>query len=319
MRWVTARVDGEERAGIVEGEDVLLLDRGATLVELLPGGPDSLAEARVRALRRSEVLPLDRVQLLAPVPAPPAVRDFLAFEEHLRNSRIAAQRDIEEVWYEQPVFYFSNPVAICGPNDDIAVPPGCRQFDYELEIAVVVGRAGADLTPEEADQCIAGYTILCDWSARDLQFREMQVGLGPVKGKDGATSMGPWLLTPDELEDRRSGPAYDLAMTAQVNRRPYTAGNFSSIYWSFPEMLAYASRGTRLQPGDVIGSGTVGRGCILELSGLEGHERYPWLRPGDEVRLSVERLGSLRHRVVAGRSPAWEPGRRDPSRRGVAR
>jgi 2-keto-4-pentenoate hydratase/2-oxohepta-3-ene-1,7-dioic acid hydratase in catechol pathway len=307
VRWVTVETGGDERVGVVEDDTVHLLAPGAALLDLLPGGAGSLAEARERAVAGSESVPLDAVRLRPPVPLPPSVRDFLAFEEHLRNSRMARQRDIEEVWYEQPVFYFSNPAAICGPRDDVAVPPGCTQFDYELEIAAVVGPGGADLTPEEAEACIAGYTILCDWSARDLQVREMQIGLGPVKGKDSATSLGPWLVTPDELGDRRFRRGYDLTMTAEVNGRRYTAGNFETIYWSFPEMLAYASQGTRLRPGDVVGSGTVGRGCILELSGLEGHERYPWLAPGDEVRLEVERLGSLTHRVVEGRPPAWDP------------
>lgn len=314
MRWVTVEAAGTERTGVVDDGRIHLLEPGATLLGLLSGGAASLTEAGERALAGSDSVALDSVQFRAPVPLPPSVRDYLAFEEHLRNSRLVSQRNIEEVWYEQPVFYFSNPAAICGPGDDIAVPPGCTQFDYELEIAAIVGRGGSDLTPREAEECIAGYTILCDWSARDLQFREMQIGLGPVKGKDSATSLGPWLLTPDELEDRRSGRAYDLVMTADVNGQRYTTGNLETIYWSFPEMLAYASQGTRLRPGDVIGSGTVGRGCILELSGLEGHDRYPWLRPGDEVRLEVERLGTLTHQVVAGRAPAWDPaGRRQPT------
>lgn len=312
MRWVTVLAEGEDRVGVVVGDHVHLLEPGTSLLDLLAGGSEALAEAGDTALGRSEPRALADVRLRAPVPVPPSVRDFLAFEEHLRNSRKARQRRIEPVWYEQPVFYFSNPAAIVEPNDEVPVPPGCTQFDYELEIAAVVGRGGTDLTPEEAEACIAGYTILCDWSSRDLQLRETQVGLGPAKGKDSATSLGPWLVTPDELEERRSGRSYDLAMTADVNGRRYTEGNFDTIHWSFPEMLAYASLGTRLRPGDVIGSGTVGRGCILELSGLEGHERYPWLAPGDEVHLEVERLGGLSHRVAAGHAPAWEPCTRGP-------
>jgi 2-keto-4-pentenoate hydratase/2-oxohepta-3-ene-1,7-dioic acid hydratase in catechol pathway len=139
-----------------------------------------------------------------------------------------------------------------------------------------------------------------DWSARDIQRREMKLSMGPVKGKDFATTIGPALVTPDEIADRRSGPAYDLAMTATVNGKEYSRASLAEIFWSFGEMISYASRGTRVEPGDVIGSGTCGTGCILELALVHGGDAYPWLRPGDEVVLSVDRLGSLRNRIVAG-------------------
>jgi 2-keto-4-pentenoate hydratase/2-oxohepta-3-ene-1,7-dioic acid hydratase in catechol pathway len=209
------------------------------------------------------------------------------------NSRRRLGQDVDPDWYELPVFYFTNPAAVCGPHDDVAVSPGSSQFDYELEIAAVVGRPGTNLSPEEAESHIAGYTVLCDWSGRDLQMREMRQLLGPAKGKDSATSLGPVLVTPDELESRRQGRAYDLEMTASVNEVPYSRGNLAELYWSFGQMLAYASRGTRVETGDVLGSGTVGTGCILELSGLQGGGQYPWLRPGDEVRLEVEQLGAI--------------------------
>src|SRR5262249_46321512 len=146
-----------------------------------------------------------------------------------------------------------------------------------------------------------GYLVLSDWSARDLQAEETRHGLGPVKGKDTATSIGPYLVTPDELADVRRGNAYDLAMTATVNGKPYSAGNFADIHWSYGQLLAYASRGTRLVPGDVIGSGTVGTGCILELSLVHGPAAYPWLQAGDRVRLEVERLGAIEAEIVPGR------------------
>ena len=196
------------------------------------------------------------------------------------------------------MFYFTNPSAVCGPHDDVAISPGSSQFDYELEIAAVVGRPGSNLSPGQADSHIAGYTVMCDWSARDLQMREMRQLLGPAKGKDSATSLGPALLTADELEPRRRGRAYDLEMTASVNGVPYSRGNLADLHWSFGQMLAYASRGTRVQVGDVLGSGTVGSGCILELSGLHGTEQYPWLGPGDEVRLEVEQLGAIVARIT---------------------
>jgi 2-keto-4-pentenoate hydratase/2-oxohepta-3-ene-1,7-dioic acid hydratase in catechol pathway len=298
MRWVTYRsADGAERPGLLQDGRVHGLD--GTLLGLVESG---LAAAAERATAHpAEVVDLADVRLAAPIPRPPSVRDFLSFEEHLRNARRALGRDdVPRVWFEQPVFYFSNPAAILGPDDEVPISPGCEAFDYEVEVAAVVGRAGSDLTPAEAEQHIAGYTIFCDWSARDVQARESTVGLGPAKGKDGATSIGPVLVTPDELEPHRSGKGYRLAMRGSVNGRDIGGGSWADIHWSFGQMLAYASRGTELRPGDVIGSGTVGTGCLLELSGLHGSQRYPWLRPGDVVTVEVEQLGSLTGRIVAG-------------------
>ncbi|TQM37448.1 fumarylacetoacetate hydrolase family protein [Pseudonocardia cypriaca] len=303
MRWVTYRsADGTERPGLLQDGRVHGLD--GTLLGLIESG---LAAAAERATARPvEVVDLADVRLAAPIPRPPSVRDFLSFEEHLRNARRALGRDdVPPVWFEQPVFYFSNPAAILGPDDEVPISPGCEAFDYEVEVAAVVGRAGSDLTPAEAEQHIAGYTIFCDWSARDVQARESTVGLGPAKGKDGATSIGPVLVTPDELEPHRSGKGYRLAMRGSVNGRDIGGGSWADIHWSFGQMLAYASRGTELRPGDVIGSGTVGTGCLLELSGLHGSQRYPWLRPGDVVTVEVEQLGSLTGRIVGG--PAVVP------------
>jgi 2-keto-4-pentenoate hydratase/2-oxohepta-3-ene-1,7-dioic acid hydratase in catechol pathway len=210
-------------------------------------------------------------------------------------------------WYELPVFYFSNPAAIVGPGEDVAVPPGCEELDYELEVAAVVGLGGRDLDADEAERHIAGFCVMNDWSARDIQRREMKLSMGPVKGKDFATTLGPVLVTPDELEPYRRARAYDLAMTATVNGKPYSRASLADIYWSFGQMLAYASRGTELVPGDVIGSGTCGTGCILELSLVHGVEAYPWLKPGDVVALEVEQLGRIENRVVegAGEEPLW--------------
>jgi 2-keto-4-pentenoate hydratase/2-oxohepta-3-ene-1,7-dioic acid hydratase in catechol pathway len=169
-----------------------------------------------------------------------------------------------------------------------------------MEIAAVVGRGGSDLEPASAEQHIAGYVVFNDWSARDLQEREMKGNLGPAKAKDTATSMSAYLVTADELEPYRAGNAFDLRMTASVNGTTYTEANFRTIYWRFPELLAYASRGTVLRPGDVIASGTVGTGCILELSRVHGSDRYPWLQPGDQVRLEVEHVGVIASTVVPG-------------------
>lgn len=176
------------------------------------------------------------------------------------------------------------------------MPPGCAALDYELEIAAVIGREGRDLRPEHAADHIAGYTLFCDWSARDLQGEEMKLNLGPAKGKDFASSCGPWMLTPDEL------PAA-AAMTASVNGRPYSRGRLDALHWTFGEMIAYASRGTRVVPGDLIGSGTVGTGCLLELSRVHGADAYPWLSPGDAVHLEAEGLGAIDARIVPGPDP----------------
>jgi 2-keto-4-pentenoate hydratase/2-oxohepta-3-ene-1,7-dioic acid hydratase in catechol pathway len=232
------------------------------------------------------------------VPQPPSVRDFLSFEEHAKNACAAFGRDVDPVWYSQPVFYFTNPAAVRGPHDDVPISPGSQRFDYEVEVAAVVGQLGADLTPAEAEACIAGYTVFVDWSARDVQGVKSRVGLGPAKGKDGATSLGPLLVTPDELKDRRSGRGYALAMSASVNGVHQGGGSWAEIHWSFGQMLAYASRGTLLRPGDVVGSGTVGSGCLLELSSLHGAEKHPWLQPGDIVTVEIEQLGTVRAKIT---------------------
>ncbi|MEU8802864.1 fumarylacetoacetate hydrolase family protein [Spirillospora sp. NPDC048819] len=296
MRWLTytSPAAGTDRAGLLVDDVVHGLD--AELPDLLDDLP--AAGERVRSAP-AETLPLAEARLRAPVPEPPSVRDFLSFEEHAKNASAAFGRDVDPVWYSQPVFYFTNPAAVRGPRDDVPVSPGSQKFDYEVEVAAIVGRPGADLTPAEAEACIAGYTIFVDWSARDVQGVESRVGLGPAKGKDGATSLGPFLVTPDELGDRRSGRGYDLAMSASVNGVRQGGGSWADIHWSFGQMLAYASRGTRLRPGDIIGSGTVGTGCLLELSSLHGAEKHPWLQPGDAVTVEIERLGAVNAKITA--------------------
>ena len=215
------------------------------------------------------------MRLVAPIPEPPSIRDFYAFERHAANAR--AQRGLEMApeWYRIPVFYFSNPAAVYGPEDEIAFPAESSAWDYELEAAVVIG----------ADGAIAGFTVLNDWSARDLQKMEMSVGLGPAKGKDFATSLGPVVVTPDELGD------LELEMTARVNGEERSRGNMGDMHHPWAKIVEHASRNTRLRAGDVLGSGTVGTGCILE------HGDGRWLQPGDEVELEIEGIGVLRNRV----------------------
>jgi 2-keto-4-pentenoate hydratase/2-oxohepta-3-ene-1,7-dioic acid hydratase in catechol pathway len=305
MRWVTYRNadDGTDRAGLILGGNVHGLPPGETLLSLLGDDGEGLERAGERAQRAPvEVVSLDGVVLRAPIPQPPSVRDFYAFEQHVRTARQRRGLDMDPDWYQLPVFYFSNPHCIAGPDEDVRIAPGSQEMDFELEVAAIVGMAGADLDAGSAHRNIAGYCVMNDWSARDIQRREMKLSLGPVKGKDFATSLGPMLVTPDELQSKASGRAYDLTMTASVNGVEYSRASLADIYWSFGEMLAYASRGARVVPGDVIGSGTCGTGCILELSLVHGSDQYPWLQPGDVVDLSVERLGRLRN-VVAAASP----------------
>lgn len=305
MRWTNYRstADNAPHAALLVNEELLALD--CPLPELLRSDRP-LEHWAERALAAPwERCSADDVALLAPVPEPPAVRDFMAFENHVVTSYAALGAPISPVWYDQPVFYFTNPAAILGPHDPVPMAPGTARYDYELEVAAVIGRAGADLHPDSAESHIAGYVVLCDWSARDLQSTEMQVGLGPAKGKDTATSLGPYLVTPDELEPLRKGAGFNLRMSASVNGREYSTGNWSDLFWSFGEMLAFASRGTRVRVGDIIGSGTVGTGCILEQQLTHGSEAYPWLQHDDEVVVEVEQLGAVRARIA--RSPAPIP------------
>jgi fumarylacetoacetate (FAA) hydrolase len=201
-------------------------------------------------------------------------------------------------WYEAPAFYFSNPAAVIGPGQDVAAPSGSNALDFELEVGIVIGHPGVYETAEKAIGAVAGLVILNDWSARDLQLTERRLGLGLAKSKDFATSIGPWLVTIDELDDYRTGGSFDLAMAATVNGRLYSKASLGDLHYSIGEMVAYAARDTTLVPGDVIGTGTCGTGCILELSLTHGAEAYPWLTSGDLVELEVAGLGLLRNSIV---------------------
>ncbi|MBT2691587.1 fumarylacetoacetate hydrolase family protein [Bacillus sp. ISL-55] len=237
---------------------------------------------------------LDEISLKSPLPNPKSVRDFYAFEQHVKTARENRGLEMIPEWYEIPVFYFTNHLAIKGPGEDIIRPQNCEWMDYELEIACVIGKEGRNIKAEDAEQYIFGFFIMNDWSARDLQRQEMKVGLGPAKGKDFATSFGPYLVTKDELEYLKAGKGYDLEMVARVNGRVLSKGNMKDIYYSFAEMIERASAGTTLYPGEVIGSGTVGTGCILEL----GTDVHRWLEPGDEVELEIAGLGVLKNKII---------------------
>ena len=232
-----------------------------------------------------------------PLPAVASIRDFYAFEQHVKTARQLRGLGMIPEWYEVPVFYFSNPAGVIGPDEPVRAPRESRALDYELELACVIGRECRDVPDDDrALDVVAGFTIMNDWSARDLQRKEMAVGLGPSKGKDFATALGPELVTFDELKGQYRDGRLHLAMSASVNGRILSRGDAGTMYWTWPQLIAHASRDTRLRPGDVLGSGTVGTGCILELTpeAVGG-----WLKPGDVVELTVERLGTLRNPVVA--------------------
>jgi fumarylacetoacetate (FAA) hydrolase len=274
MRLVTfLPASGAQRVGELAPDHTVIELAAATMIEWLSGGGREPTGTTYR---------LADVRLLAPVPEPPSVRDFFTYEGHVAAGWRARGGEIPPAWYVLPVFYFSNPAAIYGPGQAIARPDGCEMLDFELEIAAVIDGKGE----------IAGFTLMNDWSARDLQRTEMTVGLGPAKGKDFATSLGPWLVTPDELP--YDGERLDVVGTVSVNDRPVTRAEAQPMFYSWPQLVEHAARDTRLRAGDVLGSGTLTGGCLLELGPIDGH----WIEPGDTVALFAEGLGELRTEVV---------------------
>ena len=248
----------------------------------------------------ADAVPIGGLDLLAPVETPGAVRDFYAFERHVATARSARGLDMDPAWYERPVFYFSNPAVLLGGGDTVIPPARTSELDFELELGWVVGEdvRGADV--DAAARAIVGYTVMNDWSARDVQRQEMALSLGPAKGKDFATSFGPVLVTADEF-DPSAG-----AMRAAVNGRPYSSADLNELYWTPAEMTAYAAESTLVRAGDVFGSGTCGTGCILELSLSHGTDAYPWLEPGDVVELEIDGIGRLVN-TVGPSDPANRP------------
>jgi fumarylacetoacetate (FAA) hydrolase len=265
----------------------------ASMLELIAAGDKGLARAR-RAVDGKRI-PLADVQLHSPIDQPTTLRDAYAFEQHVKAANANRGREVPPEWYEFPVFYFTNPANIFGPDDEIPYPGYTDELDFELEIGAVVGKPGRDIAAQDAPNHIFGFTIFNDWSARDVQRQEMKVRLGPAKGKDFASSLGPCIVTLDELAPHATGRpgVFELDMRARVNGTERSHGNFKDIHWSFGDILARASESVMLNPGDVVGSGTVGTGCLLELTKAKG----PWLQPGDEVELEIECIGVLRNVV----------------------
>jgi 2-keto-4-pentenoate hydratase/2-oxohepta-3-ene-1,7-dioic acid hydratase in catechol pathway len=265
----------------------------ANMRQFLEGGATSLSMAR-RAARavpskgpRGERLthPLAGLRLLAPLPNPASIRDFYAFEQHVRKGFDKRGEPMPQEWYEIPVYYQTGHHNVAGPDADVPWPSFTEKFDYELELAAVIGKKGTNIPAAQARQYIAGFTVMNDFSARDIQRREMRVRLGPAKGKHWCTALGPWLVTADEIAD-----PYRLTMTARVNGEEWSRGNSESIFWKFEQMIEFLSRDDAIYPGDVIGSGTVGTGCGLELD--------RWVKRGDVMELEIEKLGVLRNRVI---------------------
>jgi 2-keto-4-pentenoate hydratase/2-oxohepta-3-ene-1,7-dioic acid hydratase in catechol pathway len=306
MRFATYLHDGGVAGGVVRDDRIFPLDEG--LDGLVRSGPEALRAAADRADVPGPLV--SEVRLLPPF-QPSSIRDFVTFEEHVEGVRrsIDEKLGVPQAWYDAPTFYFTNPYSVIGAYDDVPMPPGAHVLDFELEVAAVIGVTGRDLTPEQAREYIVGYTIFNDWSARDLQSREMQVGLGPCKGKDTAASFGPYLVTTEELEPYRDNEGFlRLALTAEVNGEIVGWDLLSNMSWTFEEMLAYASRGTEVRPGDVLGSGTCGNGgCLAELWGVRGTHSPPPLKPGDTVTLTVEGIGRTENTIVPGRAPVPLP------------
>ncbi|WP_067136178.1 fumarylacetoacetate hydrolase family protein [Microtetraspora malaysiensis] len=319
MRWVTYATNTGDRVGVIGEDWIHPVAPGVSLLDLIGRGAEELRTTGEAALASSaQTVPLAEARLRPPIPRPPSIRDCLCFLDHMRNCQQAAgqPRTLKDAWYRIPAFYFACPSTIAGPYDDVTISPGSAWFDFELEIAAVIGPGGRDLTPEQAEERIIGYTIYNDWSARDLQLRETPLAIGQAKGKDGATTFGPFLVTPDELEPHRRDGRLALWVEAAVNGEIIGSGSTETMDWSFGEVISYASRGVDLMPGDVFGSGTVPGCCLIEHLSLADPSAFPgWLRDGDVVELTVEGLGRTRQTVRASAAPYPLTPRHNPDRR----
>lgn len=307
MRWVTYRSEDGERTGVLNGDVIHAADPGVTLLELIGLGADGLRDAGERLLSTpSATVRIDEATLMAPIPRPPSIRDSLGFLQHMRNCLVATGRspELDDMWYRIPAFYFACPATVLGPFDDSPMAPGSACQDFELEVAAVIGTAGADLSVEQAERAIIGYTIFNDWSARDLQGMEGRLAIGQGKGKDSGVTLGPYLVTPDELEPYYREGRLSLHATAIVNDVIVGMGSTGAMDWSFAEIISYVSRGVPLTPGDVIGSGTVPTCTLIEHLDPGAPQSFPgWLTDGDVVTLQVQGLGEVHQTVRAGAAP----------------
>jgi 2-keto-4-pentenoate hydratase/2-oxohepta-3-ene-1,7-dioic acid hydratase in catechol pathway len=292
------------RVGLVLGTGAHLrvhaFAEGTDLVELL-GMEAAERVALADAAASCEGVGLDEIVLLPPV-YPTAMRDFLTFEQHVQGVGKGMHGDaqVPDVWYEAPSFLFMAPHAVHGAYDDVATQPDTERLDFELELAAVICRDVRNATPEQARAAIGGYCVMNDWSARDVQGREMRLGLGPSKGKDFATTIGPWVVTSDELDAHRDEDGFlDLAMSVSVNGTRVGADRSGHMGWSFEQLVSYASRASWVKRGEVIASGTCATGALAEIWGRTGQLIPPPVQVGDLVEMTIEHIGTIANRVVA--------------------
>jgi len=301
MKLLTHDADSGPRAGVLVGNRVhdvaLLLDEGPlrdvrALLER-PGEPLERLRVALKSARLEDSQALDEVRLRAPVLQPPTVRDFMVYEGHASGG---GTRQLSDAWYRLPIFYFSNPLRIFGPDDSVPYPSASDLLDYELELAAVIGHEGSNVSAADAFSYIAGFTIFNDWSCRDLQRDEMEARLGPAKGKDSATSLGPWLVTTDELQPFIRDGRLHVRCRLRVNGEQWMENDGGLMYHAWGDMIERASRDSRIVPGDVLGGGTVTGGSIGEAirNGLPA--RY--LKIGDVVEIEVEGIGVLRNTIA---------------------
>ena len=321
-RWM--QVNGEERSGFVANGRCYPLDDGGTVQDLCEMGLAATLERAERTITKGEWVSLDRVQLLAPL-KPPTIRDFVAFEEHVEGVRISVDgvAGVVPQWHEATTFYFGNPHTVRGTGETIPIPAGCEELDFELEVAAVIGSVdgsnGENLDAATAHLHIFGYTIFNDWSARDLQRREMKVSLGPCKGKDFASTLGPWIVTADEFEHLHDDQGFlALEMKVSVNKQQIGLDLLSHMGWPFAELVAYASADSVVRPGDVLGSGTCGSGCLAELWGRNGAQTPPSLQPEDIVEMNVKGIGTISNTIGARRDAITRVPSRPRPRLGAA-
>lgn len=324
MKLVSYVYNGQTGLGVLKGHDLYSVQ---SLDKNLPNDINAwlnmgeqgyrMVSAALEKLRTGEiqVAPVTNYQLLAPVPKPTSCRDGYAFRQHVAAARRNRGVEMIKEFDQYPIFYFTNHLAIQGPGEVFCMPDHFQQLDFELEVAIVIGKEGRNIRAEDADSYIAGFTIMNDMSARKLQMEEMLLNLGPAKGKDFSTIIGPWLVTPDELETKKVpakpghvGNNYDLSMKCWVNDVLVSEGNMADMDWTFAEIIERCSYGVTLYPGDVIGSGTVGTGCFLELNGtakLNNPQHQPqWLQPNDTVTMEIDGLGTL-HNTIRAEATDW--------------
>ncbi len=305
------RNDNKELIGVLKNNSLINLNKlfgDISLINLIqiPNWQSNINESN---LTKHE---LTDVNLLSPIPKPNSFRDAYAFRQHVETARKNRGAEMIKEFDKFPVFYFNNHNSICGPNDNIkCMPSHFNKLDYELEIAILIGKEGSNIRACDAKEYIAGFMILNDISAREIQMQEMKLNLGPAKGKDFASVLGPFLVTPNEVADRlikedENGCIYNMKMSCSVNGELLSEGNFKDINWTFEQIIERASYGTTLYPGDIIGSGTVGTGCLLELNGTnkindpEYNER--WLKDGDIIEMEIEGLGRISNKIIAHKS-----------------